>query len=80
MHYVAKREDLEWTARDLFKAIGNNILDANINYEYALKDAVKAHEAIESGTTIGATVLIPWVTNYCHDPWTTVNGQSTPWP
>ena len=65
MHYVAKREDLEWTARDLFKAIGNNILDANINYEYALKDAVKAHEAIESGTTIGATVLIPWVTNYC---------------
>ena len=59
MHYVAKREDLEWTARDLFKAIGDNILDANINYEYALKDAVKAHEAIESGTTIGATVLIP---------------------
>ena len=59
MHYVAKREDLEWTARDLFKAIGDGILDANINYEYALKDAVKAHEAIESGSTLGATVLIP---------------------
>ncbi len=59
MHYVAKRSDLDWTARDLFKAIGDGILKANINYQYALKDAVKAHQAIESGTTQGATVLIP---------------------
>ena len=59
MHYVAKRSDLEWTARDLFKAIGDGILDANINYEYPLKDAAKAHRAIESGKTLGATVLIP---------------------
>jgi NADPH:quinone reductase-like Zn-dependent oxidoreductase len=59
MHYVAKRSDLEWTARDLFKAIGDGILEANINYEYTLKDAVKAHEAIESGKTLGATVLVP---------------------
>lgn len=59
MHYVAKRADLERTARDLFEAIGAGILDANINYEYPLKDAVKAHEAIESGKTLGATVLIP---------------------
>ena len=28
-------------------------------YEYPLKDAVKAHEALESGSTLGATVLIP---------------------
>lgn len=59
MHYVEKREDLEWAARDLFKAIGDGILDANINNEYPLKDAVKAHQAIESGTTLGATVLLP---------------------
>lgn len=59
MHYVAKRSDLEWTARDLFKAIGDGVLDANINYEYPLKDAVAAHQAIESGRTLGATVLIP---------------------
>ncbi len=59
MHYVAKRSDLEWTARDLFKAIGDGTLNANINYEYPLKDAVQAHKAIESGTTRGATVLIP---------------------
>ena len=59
MHYVAKRADLEWTARDLFKAIGDGLLDPNINYTYPLKDAVQAHKAIESGTTLGATVLIP---------------------
>jgi len=59
MHYVAKRSDLEATATGLFKAIGDGILDANINYEYPLKDAVKAHEAIESGNTLGATVLLP---------------------
>ena len=59
MHYVAKRSDLELTAQALFKAIGEGILDANVNYEYPLKDAAKAHEALESGTTFGATVLIP---------------------
>ncbi|MFN0264735.1 quinone oxidoreductase family protein [Tepidamorphus sp. 3E244] len=59
MHYVARRADLEWTARDLFKAIGDGILDPNINYEYPLEDAVAAHTAIESGKTLGATVLIP---------------------
>ena len=59
MHYVAKRSDLEWTARDLFKAIEDGVIDANINYEYPLSEAVKAHKAIESGKTLGATVLIP---------------------
>ena len=59
MHYVAKRSDLEWTARDLFKAIGDKVISANINYEYELKDAVQAHIAIESGKTLGASVLIP---------------------
>ena len=59
MHYVAKRSDLEWASTDLFKAIGDGILDANINYEYPLREAVQAHLAIESGTTTGATVLIP---------------------
>lgn len=56
---VAKRSDLESTAGRLFKAIGDGILDANINREYPLKDAVKAHEALESGSTLGATVLVP---------------------
>lgn len=59
MHYLAKRSDLESTAQDLFKAIDDGVIDANINYEYPLKDAVQAHKTIESGTTLGATLLIP---------------------
>ena len=59
MHYVSKRSDLEWASNDLFKAVADGILAANVNYEYPLKDAVVAHEAIESGNTLGAAVLIP---------------------
>ena len=59
MHYVAKREDLVATANALFEVINKGILDANINYEYPLKEAVAAHQAIESGKTQGAIVLIP---------------------
>jgi NADPH2:quinone reductase len=59
MHYVAKRSDLVATADALFAAIRDGVINANINYEYPLKDAVAAHVAIESGTTLGATVLLP---------------------
>ena len=59
MHYVEKRADLVSTAEGLFEAIGKGVIQAHINYEYALKDAAKAHQAIESGKTVGATVLIP---------------------
>ena len=59
MHYVAKRADLENTSTYLFDAISKGIIKANINYEFPLKEAVQAHKAIESGKTIGATVLIP---------------------
>lgn len=59
MHYVEKREDLECAANELFRVIGNGTVKSHIGYEYALKDAAKAHGAVESGTTIGATVLIP---------------------
>ena len=43
----------------MFRRMPDGILDANINYEYPLSEAVKAHKAIESGTTLGATVLLP---------------------
>lgn len=59
MHYVAKRADLVATADALFAAIRDGVLNANVNYEYPLQDAVAAHKAIESGTTLGAAVLLP---------------------
>ncbi|MDE0310565.1 MAG: quinone oxidoreductase [Acidiferrobacterales bacterium] len=59
MHYVDRRKDLDVAAKTLFEAIGDGVVKANVNYEYALKDAAEAHRAVESGTTVGATVLIP---------------------
>ena len=59
MHYVAKRNDLEWTANDLFNAISKGVIKSNVNYVFPLKDAVKAHEAIESGKTEGSIILLP---------------------
>lgn len=59
MHYVAKRSDLLATAEALFDAIRTGVVKADINYRYPLKDAIAAHQAIESGSTLGATVLLP---------------------
>ncbi|RMF02817.1 MAG: quinone oxidoreductase, partial [Alphaproteobacteria bacterium] len=59
MHYVAKRTDLEATAAELFEALEQGVVRADISREYALADAVRAHEAIESGTTTGASILLP---------------------
>ena len=59
MHYLATRDDLEWAANDLFKAISKGTIKSNVNYEFQLKDAVKAHEAIESGKTEGSIILLP---------------------
>ena len=58
MHYVEKREDLDEAAKGLFTAIREGIVRAHVNYEYELKDVARAHQAIEKGGTMGATVLI----------------------
>lgn len=58
MHYVAKRADLEATANELFDVIAQGVIRADISREYPLADAVAAHQAIESGTTTGASVLV----------------------
>lgn len=58
MYYVVKWFDLEWIVWDLFKVIGDGILDVNINYEYVLKDVVKVYEVIEFGKILGVMVLI----------------------
>ena len=57
-HYVAKREDLIATAKDLFK-VGAGAVKIPINQKYALKDAAKAHGELEGRETTGSTILIP---------------------
>jgi NADPH2:quinone reductase len=57
--YLAKRADLETSAAELFEALRSGIVKVAVNLELPLKDAAKAHRAIEARETVGATVLIP---------------------
>jgi NADPH:quinone reductase len=59
MTYVAKRADLVATANDLFDVVAKGIVKININHEYALKDAVKAHADLEGRKTTGSIILTP---------------------
>ena len=58
-HYIAKREDLEAMARDLFRVVKNGDVEIPIHARYALADVAEAHRALEARETTDATVLIP---------------------
>ena len=56
---IKERSDLERSVESLFEASSKGFITANVNYEIPLKDAAKAHRAVENGLTSGATVLLP---------------------
>ena len=58
-NYVAKREDLLATAKDLFDVVSSGKVKIPVNQKYALKDAVKAHQDLEGRGTTGSSILIP---------------------
>jgi NADPH2:quinone reductase len=58
-HYIAKREDLDAMAKDLFKVVKNGTVKIPIHSRWKLEDVAKAHEALESRQTTGTAVLIP---------------------
>jgi NADPH2:quinone reductase len=58
-NYVAKREDLLATAKDLFDVVASGKVKIPVNQKYPLKDAVKAHQDLEGRKTTGSTILIP---------------------
>ena len=58
-NYVAKRDDLLATAKDLFDVVASGKVKIPINQKYALKDAAKAHQDLEGRKTTGSTILIP---------------------
>ena len=57
--YVAKREDLESTAKELFDVVLSGKVKIEIEQRYALEDAAQAHRDLEARKTTGSTVLIP---------------------
>ena len=46
-HYIARREDLVATARELFAAVKSKAVRVRVGQTYALKDAAEAHRDLE---------------------------------
>jgi NADPH:quinone reductase len=57
--YIAKREDLEATAADLFSVVASGAVKIPVHARKKLADAVDVHRTLEARETTGATVLIP---------------------
>src|ERR1043166_8201241 len=58
-HYVAKRDDLVASAKDLFDTVGSGAVKIPVNQTYKLKDAQKAHKELEGRDTTGSSILVP---------------------
>ena len=59
MTYTARREDLLAHARDLFDVVKKGAVEISIGQTFDLKDAARAHQALEDRQTTGSTILIP---------------------
>jgi NADPH2:quinone reductase len=55
--YIAKRNDLEWRARDLFDWIATGALKIRIDKIYPLPDAAQAQRDLEGRKTTGKLIL-----------------------
>jgi NADPH:quinone reductase len=58
-HYAATPQALQAMANDLFTVIAAGAVKIAVNQRFALADARKAHEALQSRKTTGATILVP---------------------
>jgi NADPH2:quinone reductase len=56
-HYVAKREDLEWRAGDVFHWLAQGKLVLRIGKVYPLADTAQAHRDLEGRMTTGKLIL-----------------------
>lgn len=57
--YVTTREEHDDSAAALFEVILSGAVKIEIGAEFPLRDARKAHEALQAGETTGSTLLIP---------------------
>lgn len=55
--YISEPDSLRCGAAALFGALRSGTIKAEIGQSYALEDVAKAHKALESGRTVGSTVL-----------------------
>jgi len=57
--YIAKREDLVRSARELFAVVKQGKVKIAVNQAYPLKDAAQAHRDLEARQHTGSTILLP---------------------
>jgi NADPH:quinone reductase len=57
--YVAKDEDLQANASDLFEVVKSGKVKIEVNQSYPLAEAVQAHKDLEARKTTGSTILVP---------------------
>lgn len=57
--YIAKREDLDAMAADLFAMVASGKVKIAVDHVFPLDRVVEAHRLLESRGTTGSTVLIP---------------------
>ena len=57
--YTRNAKELQETADDLFAVIGSGAVKIQINQRFKLAEAARAHEALHSRQTTGATILTP---------------------
>jgi NADPH2:quinone reductase len=59
VNYIATREELQQRSSDLFGWIAAGKLRLRMEFEFPLKDAAKAHQALEGRKTTGKVFLVP---------------------
>ncbi|MEZ4699483.1 MAG: quinone oxidoreductase [Rhodothermales bacterium] len=57
-HYTGTRDELVATANELFDAVLSGKVRIAVNQRFPLKEAAKAHVALQSRATTGSTVLV----------------------
>jgi NADPH2:quinone reductase len=58
-HYTRDARELQETADDLFAVLASGAVKVEVRQRFSLADAAKAHEALHSRATTGATILLP---------------------
>jgi NADPH:quinone reductase len=57
--YIAKREDLEQAAAELFEIVRSGKVKVELSRTWPLAQAAEAHRALEARQTTGSLVLLP---------------------
>src|SRR5947209_9678547 len=57
--YTATREELEWRANDVLRAVADGSLKLRLEHTYPLAEAAQAHRDLEGRRTTGKVILVP---------------------